>query len=257
MGRRQKVITKSARVQPSNRGLATSGRTTSSRFPTRSFSELGPDVSLFVQGGRRRAGGGPSKKLPVFMRFFAALRSSLSRAQTHPCVILSGGWWEGGSEGSSEAQRAIASNANARRHVLPSDSARPNRGAGSGCPKQLLYTSGLILRFTPSPSHLAQDDTKLTVFLVSVQRPCCGRAQDDTNFDCSEWPECFSAILRSWKLGFCATNATEVIHAMPVLLVLAESAAAKRPAEVDSQRATRLNERTSPLQVLLSTFRRY
>ena len=113
----------------------------------------------------------------------SVLRSSLSQAQTHPCVILSGGWWERGSEGSSEARGAIASNAKACHHVLPSDNARPNRGAGSGCPKQLLYAPGLILRFTPSHPTSLRMTLNLQCFFSQVQRPRCGRAQDDTSVD--------------------------------------------------------------------------
>ena len=124
---------------------------------------------------------------------FSALRSSLSRAQTHPCVILSGGWWLGGSEGSSEAQRAIGSKANACHYVLPSDSARPNRGAGSGCPKQLLYAPGLILRFTPSHPTSLRMTLNLQCFFSQVQRPRCERAQDDTNLDLSVAPGRFFA----------------------------------------------------------------
>ena len=120
----------------------------------------------------------------------SALRRSLSRAQTHPCVILSGGWWEGGSEGSSEAQRAMASSAKARHYVLPSDSAQPNRGAGSGCPKQLLYAPGLILRFTPSHPTSLRMTLNLQYFFSQVQRSRCEFASKKCQCLCGFFGRC-------------------------------------------------------------------
>src|SRR5260221_32253 len=55
-----------------------------------------------------------------------ALRSSLSRAQTHPCVILSGGGRGGGGEGSNEAAKRKSSEPQALPPALASDNGRPN-----------------------------------------------------------------------------------------------------------------------------------